>query len=63
MRFLSATLLWLLTTAALAVALPTAWVQYNLLDADGYARLAERAAAQPPCRTRWQPNSVRRRCS
>lgn len=47
MRFLSATLFWLLTTAALAVALPTAWVQYNLLDADGYARLAERAAAQP----------------
>lgn len=47
MRFFSAALFWLLTTAALAVALPTGWAQYNLIDADGYARLAERAAAQP----------------
>lgn len=47
MRFFSAALFWLLATAALALALPTGWAQYNLIDADGYARLAERAAAQP----------------
>ncbi|OBK90264.1 hypothetical protein [Mycolicibacter sinensis] len=47
MRFLTAALFWLLTTAALAVTLPTAWAQCNLIDADGYARLAQRAAAQP----------------
>ncbi|OBG07751.1 hypothetical protein [Mycolicibacter sinensis] len=47
MRLLTAALFWLLTTATLAVTLPTAWVQCNLIDADGYARLAQRAAAQP----------------
>lgn len=47
MRFFTATLFWLLATAALAVALPTAWAQYNLIDADGYARLAGQAAARP----------------
>ncbi|ORW22893.1 hypothetical protein AWC18_06225 [Mycolicibacter nonchromogenicus] len=47
MRVFTATLFWLLATASLAVALPTAWAQYNLIDADGYARLAARAAAQP----------------
>jgi hypothetical protein len=46
-RLLTAALFWLLTTATLAVTLPTAWVQCNLIDADGYARLAQRAAAQP----------------
>jgi hypothetical protein len=46
-RFLTAALFWLLTTATLAVTMPTAWAQCNLLDADGYARLAQRAAAQP----------------
>lgn len=47
MRFLTAALFWLLTTVTLAVTLPTAWAQCNLVDADGYARLAQRAAAQP----------------
>lgn len=47
MRVFTATLFWLLATVSLAVALPTAWAQTNLIDADGYARLAERAAAQP----------------
>lgn len=47
MRFLAATLFWLLATTALAVTLPTAWLQCNLIDADGYARLARQAAAQP----------------
>ncbi|OBH16546.1 hypothetical protein [Mycolicibacter sinensis] len=47
MRFLTAALFWLLTTATLAVTLPAAWAQCNLIDADGYARLAARAADQP----------------
>lgn len=47
MRLFSAALFWLLTTATLAVALPTAWAQHNLIDADGYARLAARAATVP----------------
>lgn len=47
MRLFSAALFWLLTTAALAMTLPTVWAQANLVDADGYARLAQRAAAEP----------------
>lgn len=47
MRFFSAALFWLLTTVVLAVTLPTVWAQCTLVDADGYARLARRAAAQP----------------
>ncbi|GFG71982.1 hypothetical protein [Mycolicibacter senuensis] len=47
MRFLTAALFWLLATVTLAVTLPTAWAQCNLIDGDGYARLAQRAAAQP----------------
>jgi hypothetical protein len=46
-RFLTAALFWLLATVTLAVTLPTAWAQSNLIDGDGYARLARRAAAQP----------------
>ncbi|NDJ89428.1 hypothetical protein [Mycolicibacter kumamotonensis] len=47
MRFFTAALFWLLATVTLAVTLPTAWAQSNLIDGDGYARLARRAAAQP----------------
>lgn len=47
MRFLAALLLWLITTAALAVAVPAAWAQCNVVDVDGYAALAQRAAADP----------------
>ncbi|MEB3020546.1 hypothetical protein [[Mycobacterium] crassicus] len=47
MRGLTAALFWLLATAALAVTLPMAWAQCNLVDAGGYARLAQKAAAQP----------------
>ena len=47
MRFLAATLFWLLATVALVVTLPTAWSQANLVDTNGYLRLAGRAAAQP----------------
>lgn len=61
MRFLTAALFWLLATVTLAVTLPTAWAQCNLVDADGYARLAQRAAAQPPCRMRSPPSSAPRR--
>ncbi|WP_199254053.1 hypothetical protein [Mycolicibacterium mengxianglii] len=47
MRFVLAMLLWLLATAALAVALPTVWAEANLVDDDGYAAFAQRAAADP----------------
>jgi hypothetical protein len=43
-RFLATLLFWLLTTAALAVAVPTAWAQQNVVDEDGYAALATSAA-------------------
>ena len=47
MRFVLALLLWFVTAAALAVALPSAWAQTNLVDDDGYAAFAQRAAANP----------------
>ncbi|GBE65370.1 hypothetical protein MFM001_18320 [Mycobacterium sp. MFM001] len=47
MRFAATALLWLFTTAALAAAVPMAWVQQNLVDADGYAALAQKAAGDP----------------
>ena len=47
MRFVLAALLWLLTTIGLAVAVPAGWVQQNVVDADGYAAFAQRAAADP----------------
>ena len=47
MRFVLAALMWLLTTVAVAVALPVMWLQHNVVDADGYAALAQRAAADP----------------
>jgi hypothetical protein len=40
-------LLWLLTMVALAVAVPTAWTQKNIIDHDGYAAMAEKAASDP----------------
>ncbi|MGH3633251.1 MAG: hypothetical protein ACRDTS_03960, partial [Mycobacterium sp.] len=51
MRFAATVLLWLLTTAALAVAVPAAWAQHNIVDVDGYAALAESAAADPALQT------------
>jgi hypothetical protein len=39
--------MWLVTTLLLAVALPAAWVQQHLVDEDGYAVLAQKAAADP----------------
>lgn len=44
MRFLAALLLWLLTTIALAAAVPGLWLQLNVVDEDGYAALAATAA-------------------
>jgi hypothetical protein len=36
--------MWVLTTAALAVAVPAAWAQHNVVDEAGYAALAASAA-------------------
>ncbi len=47
MRFAVTVVLWLATTVALAVAVPAAWTQLHVVDADGYAALARRAAAEP----------------
>lgn len=40
-------LLWLITTLALAVAIPAAWTQLHVVDSDGYAALAQHAATDP----------------
>ena len=47
MRFLATLLLWLLTTAALAVTVPAVWAQLSIVDEDGYAALATSAAQDP----------------
>lgn len=47
MRFVAALLMWILTTAALAVAVPAAWAQHNVVDEDGYATLATSAGKDP----------------
>ncbi|PND59698.1 hypothetical protein CRM90_01655 [Mycobacterium sp. ENV421] len=47
MRFATTLLMWLVTTLLLAVALPAVWVQQHLVDEDGYAALAQKAAADP----------------
>lgn len=47
MRFVAALFLWLATTLSLAVAIPAAWVQTNIVDADGYAAIARNAAEDP----------------
>ena len=47
MRFAVTVLLWLLTTAALAVAVPTAWAQTHLIDVDGYTAMAQEASNDP----------------
>lgn len=47
MRFLAALLLWLLTTVALAAAVPALWAQATIVDEDGYAALAASAAQDP----------------
>lgn len=47
MRFVATMLCWLVATTALAVAVPAMWAQRNLINADGYAALAESAARDP----------------
>lgn len=47
MRFLAALMLWLVTTAALAVAVPTVWAQVTIIGESGYAGLAASAAQDP----------------
>ncbi len=44
MRFLATLLLWLVTTVALAAAVPAMWVQQTVISEDGYASLAASAA-------------------
>jgi hypothetical protein len=46
-RFAVTVVLWLATTVALAVAIPAAWVQTNVIDVDGYAAMARKAAGDP----------------
>lgn len=47
MRFVAALLLWLITTALLAVAVPVSWAEKNVVSEDGYAALAAKAARDP----------------
>ena len=47
MRFAVTVLLWLFTTAALAVAVPTAWTQTHIVDVNGYTAMAQKAASDP----------------
>ncbi|KUI39666.1 hypothetical protein AU198_09275 [Mycobacterium sp. GA-1199] len=47
MRVVVTVFLWLVTTALLAVAVPTMWAQRNVVDEGGYAALAESAAKDP----------------
>ncbi len=47
MRFVATVFLWLVTTVALAVAVPTMWAQRNVVSEDGYAALAASAATDP----------------
>lgn len=47
MRFVLTAVLWLITTVALAVAVPVLWTQLNIVSEDGYAAMAQRAAADP----------------
>ena len=47
MRFAVTLVFWLLTTLAVAVAVPAAWAQLNLVSEGGYATLALRAAGDP----------------
>ncbi len=47
MRLLATVVLWLLTTVALAVAVPALWVQANIVDPQGYSQFAASAAKDP----------------
>ena len=47
MRFAVTLVFWLVTTVALAVAVPAAWAQMNIVNDGGYATLAQQAAGDP----------------
>lgn len=47
MRFLATLAFWVATTVALMVVVPATWVQRTIVDPEGYAALAERAAGDP----------------
>ncbi len=47
MRLLASFLLWILTTVALALAIPATWAQHNVVDRNGYAEFATSAAKDP----------------
>ena len=47
MRFVATVFLWLVTTALLAVAVPTMWAERNVVSEDGYAALSAAAATDP----------------
>ncbi len=47
MRFVATMLLWIVTTVALAIAVPAMWAQKNVVDANGYASFARAAARDP----------------
>ena len=47
MRFTATLLLWLVTTVTLVMAVPAVWAQENMVDADGYAAMARKAAGDP----------------
>ncbi|MDV3125632.1 hypothetical protein M1247_11965 [Mycobacterium sp. 21AC1] len=47
MRFVMTLFLWVLTTVLLAVALPSAWAQKNIVDQNGYSEFAAAAATDP----------------
>jgi hypothetical protein len=46
-RFVATLFLWIVTTAAMAVAVPTSWAQKNIVDENGYSALATSAAKEP----------------
>jgi hypothetical protein len=46
-RLVATMFLWLVTTVALAVAVPTMWAERNVISEDGYAALAASAATDP----------------
>jgi hypothetical protein len=46
-QFVATLLLWLVTTVALAVALPSAWAQKTVIDPNGYSAFAASAAKDP----------------
>ena len=59
MRFVATMFLWLVTTVALAVAVPAAWAQKNIVDENGYSALANLRPKNRNCSRRWPTSSAR----